>query len=109
MSKIGKMNITIPDKVKVALAGNILNIEGPLGKKSLNIDLEIFNLHIRDGKEISIKPKKVDQEIKRLWGMNRSLINNAVIGSSKGYEKTLELIGVGYRACLLYTSPSPRD
>ena len=100
MSKIGKMNIIIPDKVKVALAGNILNIEGPLGKKSLNIDLEIFNLDIRDGKEISIKPKKVDQEIKRLWGMNRSLINNAVIGSSKGYEKTLELIGVGYRAQL---------
>ena len=100
MSKIGKMNITIPDKVKVALAGNILNIEGPLGKKSLYIDLEILNLDIRDGKEISIKPKKVDQEIKRLWGMNRSLINNAVIGSSKGYEKTLELIGVGYRAQL---------
>jgi len=100
MSKIGKMNITIHDKVKVALAGNILNIEGPLGKKSLNIDLEIFNLDIKDGKEISIKPKKVDQEIKRLWGMNRSLINNAVIGSSKGYEKTLELIGVGYRAQL---------
>ena len=100
MSKIGKMNITIPDKVKVALAGNILNIEGPLGKKSLNIDLEIFNLDIKEGKEISIKPKKVDQEIKRLWRMNRSLINNAVIGSSKGYEKTLELIGVGYRAQL---------
>ena len=100
MSKIGKMNISIPDKVKVALAGNILNIEGPLGKKSLNIDLEIFNLDIKDGKEISIKPKKVDQEIKRLWGMNRSLINNAVIGSSKGYEKTLELVGVGYRASL---------
>ena len=39
MSVLGKINITIPDKVKVALAGNILNIEGPLGKKSLNIDL----------------------------------------------------------------------
>ena len=98
MSKIGKINITIPDKVKVALAGNILNIEGPLGKKSLNIDLDLFNLDIKDGKQISIKPKKLDQNIKRLWGMNRSLINNAVIGSSKGYEKTLELVGVGYRA-----------
>ena len=69
MSKIGKINISIPEKVKVALAGNILNIEGPLGTK-------------------------------RLWGMNRSLINNAVIGSSKGYEKILELVGVGYRAAL---------
>ena len=79
------------EKVKVALAGNNLNIEGPLGKKSINIDLEMFNLDIKDGKEISIKPKKVDQQTKRLWGMNRSLINNAVIGSSTGYEKNLRI------------------
>ena len=100
MSKIGKINISIPEKVKVALAGNILNIEGPLGKKSINIDLDMFKLDIKDGKEISIKPKKIDQKTKRLWGMNRSLINNAVIGSNAGYEKILELVGVGYRASL---------
>tara|TARA_B100000900_G_scaffold241693_1_gene205564 strand:- start:95 stop:631 length:537 start_codon:yes stop_codon:yes gene_type:complete len=99
MSKIGKINISIPDKVKVALAGNILNVEGPLGKSSIDIDLDIFNLDIKD-KEISIKPKKIDENTKRLWGMNRSLINNAVIGSSAGYEKILELVGVGYRAAL---------
>jgi len=100
MSKIGKINISIPEKVKVALAGNVLNIDGPLGKKSINVDLEMFNLDIKEGNFISIKPKKIDQTTKKLWGMNRSLINNAVIGSSKGYEKTLELIGVGYRAAL---------
>ena len=100
MSKIGKTNISIPEKVKVALAGNILNIEGPLGKKSIDIDLEMFNLNINEGKEISIKPKKVDQNTKRLWGMKRSLINNAVVGSNTGYQKTLELVGVGYRAAL---------
>ncbi len=100
MSKIGKINISIPEKVKVALSGNVLNVEGPLGKKSLNIDLEIFDLDIKDGKEISIKPKKMNQDTKRLWGMNRSLVNNAIIGSSKGYEKTLELVGVGFRAAL---------
>ena len=100
MSKIGKINILIPEKVKVALSGSILNIEGPLGKTTLNIDVDTFALDIKDGKEISIKPKKIDQNTKRLWGMNRSLINNAVIGSSKGYEKVLELIGVGYRASL---------
>ena len=98
MSKIGKINISIPEKVKVVLAEDILNIEGPLGKHSINIDLDIFNLDIKDGKEISIKPKKIDQNSKRLWGMKRSLINNAVIGSSAGFEKILELIGVGYRA-----------
>ena len=100
MSKIGKINISIPEKVKVALSGSVINIEGPLGKKSIGIDLEVFNLDIKDGKEISINPKKVDQNTKRLWGMNRSLINNAVIGSSTGYEKILELVGVGYRAAL---------
>ena len=100
MSKIGKINISIPEKVKVVLAGNNLNIEGPQGKKSLNIDLEMFDLDVKDGKQISIQPKKLNQNTKRLWGMNRSLINNAVIGSSKGYEKTLELVGVGYRAAL---------
>ena len=61
MSKIGKININIPEKVKVVLAGNSLNIEGPLGKKSINIDLEIFNLKVNDGKEISIQPKKLIQ------------------------------------------------
>ena len=100
MSKIGKINISIPEKVKVALAGNIINIEGPLGKKSINVDLDMFNLDIIEGKGISIKPKKLDDDTKRLWGMNRSLINNAIIGASVGYKKTLELSGVGFRAAL---------
>ena len=100
MSKIGKINISVPEKVKVAMNGNILNIDGPLGKKSLTIDTEIFELDINSGKKISIKPKIINDETKRLWGMNRSLVNNAVIGTSKGYEKTLELVGVGYRASL---------
>ena len=100
MSKIGKINITIPEKVKVAINGSILNIDGPLGKHSLNIDTKVFDLDIKEGKEISIKPKKINDDTKRLWGMNRSLVNNAIIGTSSGYEKTLELTGVGYRAAL---------
>ena len=100
MSKIGKINISIPDKVKVALSGNVISVEGPLGKKTLKIDIDMFDLKINDGKEISIKPKKINQDSKRLWGMNRSLINNAIIGSHTGYEKTLELVGVGFRAAL---------
>ena len=100
MSKIGKINISIPEKVKVILGDNMINIEGPLGKKSLSIDLDIFDLNINEGKEVMIKPKKNNQVTKRLWGMNRSLINNAIIGASIGYEKNLELTGVGYRAAL---------
>ena len=100
MSKIGKININIPEKVKVLLNGNIINVEGPLGKKSLNLDTDLFDLEINEGKEVSIKPKKITQNIKRLWGMNRSLLNNAIIGITTGYSKTLELSGVGYRAAL---------
>ena len=100
MSKIGKINITIPEKVKVALTGNTMNVEGPFGKKTLPIDIENFDLKINEGKEISLKPKKIDQTSKRLWGMNRSLINNAIIGADKGYEKILELVGVGFRAAM---------
>jgi len=100
MSKIGKINISIPEKVNVALNGSVLNVDGPLGKKVLNIDTNLFDLKINEGKEISIKPKKIDQNTKRLWGMNRSLVNNAIIGISSGYEKVLELTGVGYRAAL---------
>ena len=51
MSKIGKINISIPEKVKVVLNGNILDIEGPLGKRSLNMDLKMFDLKINDGKK----------------------------------------------------------
>ena len=100
MSKIGKINIQIPEKVKVLLSGSNINIEGPLGKKSINLDLEMFDVKINEGKDLSIKPKKIDQVSKRLWGMNRSLLNNAIIGTSKGYEKILELSGVGFRSSI---------
>ena len=59
MSKIGKISISIPEKVKAVLSGSVLNIEGPLGKKSLNVDLEMFNVDITEGKEISINQKKL--------------------------------------------------
>ena len=100
MSKIGKINIPIPEKVKVLLTGNNIRIEGPLGKKEINIDMDMFDLKINEGKEVSIKPKKITQDSKRLWGMNRSLLNNAIIGTNKGYEKILELSGVGFRAAI---------
>ena len=100
MSKIGKISILIPEKVKVVLNGNLLNIEGPLGKKTLNIDTNTFDLKIEEGKQVSLKPKNLNQDTKRLWGMNRSLLNNAIIGINIGYVKILELNGVGYRASI---------
>ena len=89
MSKIGKINIAIPDKVKVILSGSDINIEGPFGKHCIQINLDVFDLKVNEGKDISIKPKKIDDTTKKLWGMKRSLINNAIIGSSVGFEKYL--------------------
>ena len=100
MSKIGKINIAIPQKVKVIVNENSLNVEGPLGKASMPFDKEVFDIKINEGKDISIKPKILNDETKRLWGMNRSLLNNAIIGTSEGYSKNLELVGVGYRAAI---------
>ena len=100
MSKIGKININIPDKVKVILSGQTINVEGPLGKQAINIDTDLFDLVIDEGKKVSIKPKIMNQNTKRLWGMSRSLLNNAITGTSKGYEKILELSGVGFRAAV---------
>ena len=57
MSKIGKINIAIPEKVKVTINGHPLNIEGPLGKNNLSVDVNLFDLDVKEGKEVSIKPK----------------------------------------------------
>tara|TARA_B100000674_G_scaffold72518_1_gene50075 strand:- start:115 stop:654 length:540 start_codon:yes stop_codon:yes gene_type:complete len=100
MSKIGKINIVIPEKVKVTIDGNNLQMEGPMGKNHLSLDTQIFNLDIKDGKEVSIAPKNLNQETKKIWGLNRSLINNAIKGINEGYTKTLELSGVGFRAAV---------
>ena len=100
MSKIGKINIAIPEKVKVSIEGAILKMEGPLGKTNISIDSTIFDLNINEGKEVSIKPKVINQSTKTIWGLNRSLINNAIKGINEGYAKTLELSGVGFRAAL---------
>ena len=100
MSKIGKINISIPDKVKVSLEGAILKMEGPLGKNNITMDTNIFDLNIHEGKEVSIKPKIINPETKRIWGLHRSLINNAIKGVNEGYTRILELTGVGFRAAI---------
>ena len=100
MSKIGKKKIIIPNEVNVSINGDNLDIKGPYGNKKINLDTKLFEVNISENKELSIKPKKMNDDIKKEWGMNRSLLNNAVIGVHKGYEKTLEMTGVGYRAAI---------
>ena len=98
MSKIGKKKILIPNQVKVAINGGSLDINGPQGSKKINLDTKLFEVNVSENNELSIKPKKINEDIKKKWGMNRSLLNNAVIGVNNGYEKTLQMTGVGFRA-----------
>tara|TARA_Y100000741_G_C18033122_1_gene469172 strand:+ start:43 stop:582 length:540 start_codon:yes stop_codon:yes gene_type:complete len=100
MSKLGKIDIVVPQDVNIVFSNGVIDIKGPEGSKKINLNTEMFDLKINENKNISIKPKVINRETKRLWGMNRSLINNAVVGVKSGYEKILELVGVGYRANL---------
>ena len=101
MSKIGKKNIVVPKDSSIKIEGSNLTITGPKGSTKLTINDKIFSSKIIES-EFQIKPidKKIDKKISILWGTYRSIINNAILGVSKGHEKILELTGVGFRANL---------
>lgn len=98
MSKIGKKPITIPESVEVKLEKKHLEVKGPKGALSLDVH-ENAKVEIV-GREIIVKKASENDKSKlsaAVWGLTRSLVNNMVIGVSEGYEKKLELQGVGYR------------
>ncbi len=101
MSKIGKKNIVIPKESSIKIEGASLTITGPKGTKKLTINDKIFSSKLTES-EFELQPieKKVDKKTSIMWGTYRSLINNAIMGVSKGHEKILELNGVGFRANL---------
>lgn len=97
MSRIGKLPIAIPQGVEVKIADdNTVSVKGPKGQLVKKMNDEI-NIAIEDGKVIVTRPS--DEKMHRaLHGLTRALINNMVEGVSKGFEKVLEINGVGYRA-----------
>ena len=101
MSKIGKKNISIPKESSIKIEGSNLTITGPKGTKKLTINDKIFSSKLNESKfELHPIEKKIDKKTSIMWGTYRSLINNAIMGVSKGHEKILELSGVGFRANL---------
>ena len=100
MSKLGKKPIVIPKDTKVKLESGRLILTGPKGSKELTLNDKIFSATIADDKNLILKLINKNEKSNVLWGTTRSLINSAVIGVSKGYEKILELSGVGFRAIL---------
>ena len=96
MSRIGKRPVVIPEGVTVQVEGNTIRVKGPKGElvRLLHKDMTV----LVEGDHISVgRPSDIDKH-KALHGLTRSLVANMVQGVSKGYEKALELVGVGYRA-----------
>lgn len=98
MSRIGKKPIKIPEGVEVKIEGQKVVIKGPKGEISQEVRPEI-KVSQREG-EIFVSLKKETKEAKALWGLTRALLANMVQGVTEGFEKKLEIRGVGFRANL---------
>lgn len=96
MSRIGKLPITIPTGVTLSEKDNVITVKGPKGELKQPIALSI-EVEVKDG-ECNVTRLNDEKQSRAYHGLYRSLINNMIIGVSEGYTKTLELVGVGYRA-----------
>lgn len=100
MSRIGRRPVVIPEGVSVVLENNRITVKGPKGELSWSYDPTKVEIKIED-LQVKVIPLRKNLKVGRAyWGLARSLINNMVIGVSKGFEKKLVVEGVGYRANL---------
>ena len=96
MSRIGKLPISLPDKVELSVASdNTVTVKGPKGTLSQKVDPDI-TFEIEDGKVVVTRPTEQKRH-KAMHGLYRALVNNMVVGVSEGYKREMEVIGVGYR------------
>ena len=100
MSKIGKKPIHIPKDTKVKVESGKLILTGPKGSKKLSLNDKIFTASVSEDNNLILKLIKKNETSNIMWGTTRSIINSALIGVTVGYEKILELTGVGFRAML---------
>ncbi|MCK4857446.1 MAG: 50S ribosomal protein L6 [candidate division Zixibacteria bacterium] len=99
MSRIGKMPVKIPEKVKVELDGSDITVTGPKGTLSRSLH-PVMKIQI-EGDLLTVQRPSDSRFHKSLHGLTRQLVNNMVTGVSNGFAKTLEIVGVGYRAELV--------
>ena len=96
MSRIGKAPITVPDKVDISISGQHVSCKGPKGE--LSIELPEGIAMTQDDGVLTLTRENDERSQRALHGLNRSLVQNMVIGVSEGFVKNLEIVGVGYRA-----------
>jgi large subunit ribosomal protein L6 len=98
MSRIGKRIIDVPKGVTVTLDGQTVTVKGPKGERSWTIAEEVEVTQADDGLHLAIRED--NQRSRAMWGLSRTLVDNMVVGVTTGFEKSLDLVGVGYRAAM---------
>ena len=99
MSRIGKLPVSVPAGVEVNIDGSTVSVKGPKGELNRTFNSILTIEKAEDGSVVVTRPND-EREARSLHGLTRTLINNMIIGVSEGYSKTLELVGVGYRAAV---------
>jgi large subunit ribosomal protein L6 len=100
MSRIGKKPVSIPGNAKVAVSGNTVVIEGPLGKLEQQFHRDVAVAVDEDAKQVVVSRRAETRQGRALHGLSRALIQNMFKGVTEGYEKKLEIVGVGYLAAV---------
>ncbi|BBG04631.1 MULTISPECIES: 50S ribosomal protein L6 [Pseudonocardia] len=99
MSRIGKLPVTVPSGVEITIDGRTVTAKGPKGTLSHTV-VEPISVERDDDGAVLVKRPNEEREVRAFHGLSRSLVNNIVVGVSAGYEKKLEIHGVGYRVAL---------
>jgi large subunit ribosomal protein L6 len=98
MSRIGKKAVAVPSGVTVTIDGQTITVKGPKGQLSWTVAEEIEVK--QEGSELQLSKRSDTTRAQAMWGLSRTLVANMVQGVTQGYERTLELVGVGYRAAM---------
>ena len=98
MSRIGKKPVTVPKEVTANVTGQTVKMKGPKGELSF-VASDRVTVSMKDG-AIKVEPRNETKQARSEWGMSRTRINNLIKGVTKGYERRLEINGVGYRAAV---------
>ncbi|TDR87999.1 50S ribosomal protein L6 [Enterovirga rhinocerotis] len=98
MSRVGKKPVTVPSGVTATIDGQLVKMKGSKGELSFLVP-ELVSVEIKDG-AVSVQPRDQSKQARAFWGLSRAQVANLVEGVSKGFEKRLEINGVGYRAAM---------
>jgi large subunit ribosomal protein L6 len=100
MSRLGKKPVAVPDKVKIQIADHHVTVEGPLGKLEWDVPQLIGIALDEKGASLVVTRTGDQRQAKALHGLSRALIQNMIVGVTQGYERKLEVVGVGYIAAI---------